>query len=135
MLCSKSDKELREQLFEATAKDGLLGPKLSAAQAAAGWVQLWLASSEVERETLLMLLTARTRLQVRRLPDVVGGASFWDGKAEHCWCAPARAMCPVYRQLLLVCFAHAAVAVCPFVTSTHSKSTPCHASACGTLLP
>ena len=64
LLCSKSDKPLREQLFEATAKDGLLGPKLPAPQAAASWVRLWLGSSEVERETLLMLLHARTRVQV-----------------------------------------------------------------------
>lgn len=67
MLCSKSDKPLREQLFEATAKDGLLGPKLPVPQAAGAWVRLWLASSEVERETLLMLLTSRTRLQVRKV--------------------------------------------------------------------
>lgn len=130
MLCSKSDKELREQLFEATAKDGLLGPKLSAAQAAAGWARLWLASSEVERETLLMLLTARTRLQVRPCWMLLVGQAF--GMAKQ---STAGAVCPVCMQLLLVRYTHAAVAVCPFVTKTHSKSTPCHASACATLLP
>jgi hypothetical protein len=66
LLCCKSDRELREQLFEATAKDGLLGPKTPPALAAAVWVRLWLASSEVEREALLMMLTTRTRLQVRK---------------------------------------------------------------------
>jgi hypothetical protein len=64
LLCSKTDKEVREQLYEATAKDGLLGPKTPPAQAAAAWVRLWLASSELEREALLMLLTSRTRVQV-----------------------------------------------------------------------
>lgn len=84
MLCSKSDKELREQLFEATAKDGLLGPKLSAAQAAAAWVRLWLASSEVERETLLMLLTARTRLQARVCAGCRTGRGLSTGGGVSC---------------------------------------------------
>jgi hypothetical protein len=64
LLCCKSDKELRVQLFEATAKDGLLGPKIPPAQAAAAWVRLWLTSSEMEREALLLLLKTRTALQV-----------------------------------------------------------------------
>jgi hypothetical protein len=64
LLCSKTDKEVREQLYEATAKDGLLAPKTPPAAAAAAWVRLWLASSELEREALLMLLTSRTRVQV-----------------------------------------------------------------------
>jgi hypothetical protein len=65
LLCCKNDKELREQFFDATAKDGLLGPKTPPALAAAVWVRLWLASSEVERDALLLMLSTRTRLQVR----------------------------------------------------------------------
>lgn len=64
MLCCKTDSELREQLYEVTAKDGLMGPKTPPAQAAGAWVRLWLGCSEVEREAVLMMLTARTRLQV-----------------------------------------------------------------------
>lgn len=41
-----------------------MGPKTPPAQAAAAWVRLWLGCSEVEREAMLMMLTARTRLQV-----------------------------------------------------------------------
>lgn len=64
LLCSKSDKDLQSLLFEITAKDGMMGSKVTPEQAAAAWVRLWLTSSELEREALLMLLNARTRLQV-----------------------------------------------------------------------
>lgn len=98
LLCSKSDKALREQLFEATAKDGLLGPKLPAPQAAASWVRLWLGSSEVERETLLMLLTARTRLQVREGRLLTAGALLGGVLACCCpACASCRSLCTVPR--------------------------------------
>jgi len=64
ILFCKSDRELRVHLVEALAKDGLFGPKTTPTQAAAAWVRLWLASSELERDALLLLLITRTRLQV-----------------------------------------------------------------------
>lgn len=64
LLCCKGDKDLTAHVFETTARDGLLGAKTAPAQAAAAWVRMWLGSSELEREALLMLLTKRAKMQV-----------------------------------------------------------------------
>jgi hypothetical protein len=66
-LCAKADLELRGALYELTAQHGLLAPKTPPSAAAAAWTRLWLTSSEVEREALLLLLGARMRLQVDSL--------------------------------------------------------------------
>eukprot|EP00882_Tetradesmus_deserticola_P022060 GHRQ01023943.1.p1 GENE.GHRQ01023943.1~~GHRQ01023943.1.p1 ORF type:complete len:442 (+),score=232.76 GHRQ01023943.1:175-1326(+) len=76
LLCCKTDVELRAHLVEGVLKDGLLGPQASPAQAAAAWVQLWLAANPMDRETLLMLLAMRARLQV-------GAASASDRRASY----------------------------------------------------
>jgi hypothetical protein len=65
LLCCKSDVELRAHLIEAVMRDGLLGPQAAPAAAAAAWVQLWLNANHMDRETLMMMLAMRARLQVR----------------------------------------------------------------------
>lgn len=65
LLCCKSDVELRAHLIEGVMRDGLLGPQALPAQAAAAWVQLWLAANAMDRETLMVMLAMRARLQVR----------------------------------------------------------------------
>ncbi|WIA29168.1 hypothetical protein OEZ86_011679 [Tetradesmus obliquus] len=63
LLCCKSDVELRAHLIEGVMRDGLLGPQALPAQAAAAWVQLWLAANPMDRETLMVMLAMRARLQ------------------------------------------------------------------------
>ncbi|KAF6266620.1 hypothetical protein COO60DRAFT_1697167 [Scenedesmus sp. NREL 46B-D3] len=63
LLCCKTDVELRAHLIEAVMKDGLLGAQAVPAQAAAAWVQLWLNANPMDRETLMMMLAMRARLQ------------------------------------------------------------------------
>jgi hypothetical protein len=65
LLCCKSDVELRSHLIEAVMRDGLLGGQATPAQAAAAWVQLWLNANHMDKETLMMMLAMRARLQVR----------------------------------------------------------------------
>eukprot|EP00879_Flechtneria_rotunda_P015681 GHRR01016403.1.p1 GENE.GHRR01016403.1~~GHRR01016403.1.p1 ORF type:complete len:1542 (+),score=797.44 GHRR01016403.1:616-5241(+) len=62
-LCSKSDSEMRTQIVEVAMRDGLLGSQAQPAQAAATWVQVWLAALPLERDALMALISLRARLQ------------------------------------------------------------------------
>jgi len=63
-LCAKADPELRLHVVDGPMKDGLLGPQVPPAQAAAVWIRIWVNAQQREREAIMAILNWRTRLQV-----------------------------------------------------------------------